>query len=116
MKMKIPLIRNCPVTNVFFFNSIERLNQSKEIGNLINLTLSHYSSRHIRLCLTQPTILGERAKKKNQESIFIFPTLCVLDQFNFIYSKEFITLLNEKHGEKGQYFSIVVYSHRTQPQ
>lgn len=57
--------------------SLQRLNQSKEIGNLINLTLSHYSSRHIRL------FNGERfsereQKKKNQESIFIFQH-CILD-------------------------------------
>lgn len=79
---------------LFPFLSYERLNQSKEIGNLINLTLSHYSARHIRLLNTVNGSRRERAKKKNQESIFIFQ--------HFIQLLQGVYNTTNTHLKKGQ--------------
>lgn len=64
--------------------SPERLNQSKEIGNLINLTLSHYTSRHIRLLNTANNSRRERKTEEKSRIHFYFPTLYVLESLNVL--------------------------------
>lgn len=94
------------VTKNYISNSLEKLNQSKEIGNLINLTLSHYSYRHICLFYTANDSRRERVEKRKIKNPFLF----YFSNIVFFHSTTLLQgVYNKTHRKKDKIFFVCRY-------